>query len=869
MLAGSLLLVSLATTPVHAGMLEAVVDSDGVLDKQDQARDGGQWADIFPVDLQAGDRILIDMEGKKLDTFLVLKAPSGQVFENDDAGSNRTSQLDVIVEEGGTFIVYASSYGSEQKGKYHLRIAVARGDGTAPTGSTTQPQQGGEMAIVPISLGQPVQGQLGSGDATLDNGEWFDAYEVQLQAGQDLVLDMTSAELDTYVGVRAPSGDVSGNDDHEGSRSHSRHELVVEESGSWIVIATTYAAGEGGNYTLRVDAGQPQGTGQAQAQGSGGVDRWNGALEAGDTTLESGEYVDTYGVTGTAGDHWVIDLRSSAFDPYLVIRLPDGQQLANDDFEGASDRSLLDLTLEQSGDYAIGVTTYRPGESGAYDLSLRHGGESNQGGAQQHSGTLAAGDDQLGEGEWFDTYTFEGLPGQHLRVDLRGDFDTYLGVVGPGDFQLENDDGPEGSVHSQVEGVLTEAGTYTVVATSYSAGQGGSYTLDIGTDQAPASQADQRDVATIEPGQAATGSLDEDDITLETGEHSDGYVFDAVAGQGITVSLSSTAFDPYLALVLPDDSIVQNDDWEGSSELSRIELAAPISGRYRVVATSYRPGEVGEYAIGLELNDGSDFYPPTQAAGSGTTYGLFVGISDYPDPGPSDLDFTAEDAAIMYTGMQAVGMDPDNGVLLVDSDATADNFTTALRNLGSQMGADDRLVLFYSGHGGRLAREGFQAADPDGFDETLALYDAQITDDTLAELLEEIDDGTVLIVLDSCFSGGFSKDVISRPGRMGLFSSHEDVTSAVAHKFRAGGYLSRFMVEAIGERRADEDGDGALTALELSQYLYERYRSDVKSMPTDKTGAYEDIVLTGQNLGYQQIIVDRGGVGPSQVLFAW
>ena len=33
--------------------------------------------------------------------------------------------------------------------------------------------------------------------------------------------------------------------------------------------------------------------------------------------------------------------------------------------------------------------------------------------------------------------------------------------------------------------------------------------------------------------------------------------------------------------------------------------------------------------------------------------------------------------------------------------------------------------------------------------------------------------------------------------------------------------------------------------------------------------ANDDIVMTGQNLGYLQIIVDRGGVGPSSVLFAW
>jgi hypothetical protein len=119
-----------------------------------------------------------------------------------------------------------------------------------------------------------------------------------------------------------------------------------------------------------------------------------------------------------------------------------------------------------------------------------------------------------------------------------------------------------------------------------------------------------------------------------------------------------------------------------------------------------------------------------------------------------------------------------------------------------------------------------------------------------------------LLVLDACFSGGFSKDAISAPGRMGLFSSEEDVTSGVAVKFRAGGYLAQFVAEAVGERRADADTDGTITALELSQYLHERYRSDVKSGGTD------DYVRTGgPQTGYQHLVVDRGSVGPYDVLF--
>jgi hypothetical protein len=873
-LAGLGLLVSLAS-PTQAAMLERLVDQDGALDKNDQVRDGGQWADIFPVDLQPGDRLLVELEGsKKLDTFLVVKAPSGAVYENDDAGSSNVSAIDLFAEEGGTWIVYASSYGTAQKGKYNIRISKAAGDGTAPP---QQAQGGGQPAQVDVgqlSLGQPSNGRLEAGDAQLDNGEWFDAYEVQLQAGQQIAVEMSSDGLDTYVGVRSPSGDVNGNDDWEGSRTRSRVEWVVEETGTWVVLATTYAADESGSYTVLVEPVTGASDAGGSAQASDGAERWSGMLgEPDDTVISSGEWMDPRFVDGQAGERWIIDLRSSSFDPFLVLRTPEEEQIINDDFEGANDRSLIDYTLPVDGQYIIGVTTYRAGESGNYDLSLRRVSSEQaapSASADAITSTLGSGDEQLDNGEWYEIYPIQGLPGQPLRVEMRGGFDTYVGILGPGDFKAENDDGPDGSGHSLIETVLPEAGEYIVIASSYAAAQGGEYTLEISAGQASQEQAGQRDVMQLVSGSPASGTLSAGDMTLDAGEYSDVFVFDAVQGQGIVVSVGSTDFDPYMALMFPDETIVQNDDWEGSSQLSRVEVVAPQTGRYRLMATSYRPAATGTYTVQVDLGPAADVTSYAQHTGVGETYGVFVGISDYPDDGPSDLDMTREDAEYLYTGMQNAGMDPNNGVLLTDSQATVDAMVSAVRDLGSRMSDDDRLVLFYSGHGGRVEHTGgFQAADPDGFDETLALYDAQITDDALAAVLDEIEHGTVLVVFDSCFSGGFSKDLISRPHRMGLFSSHEDVTSAVADKFRAGGYLAHFMVEAIGERRADEDHDGALTALELSQYLYERYRSDVKSMPQDKSGAYDDIVMTGRNLGYQQIIVDRGGVGPSQILFAW
>jgi hypothetical protein len=252
-------------------------------------------------------------------------------------------------------------------------------------------------------------------------------------------------------------------------------------------------------------------------------------------------------------------------------------------------------------------------------------------------------------------------------------------------------------------------------------------------------------------------------------------------------------------------------------------------------------------------------------------YGIFVGISNYAG-GVDDLDMTADDASRLHEGLRGIGMREENSRLLIDHQATQTNLIAVTEELGSKMGDEDLLVLFYSGHGNRIAREEFQREDADNIDETLTLYDGEYTDDALDALLTEHTRGKVLVVLDACFSGGFAKDVISQRGRMGLFSSQEDATSAVAAKFRAGGYLSKFFLEAVSEKRADVDRNREITALELSQYIYERYRTEVQEAPQGALKSddpLEDYVKASENLSFQQLVVDRSGVTPSTVLFSW
>jgi hypothetical protein len=233
---------------------------------------------------------------------------------------------------------------------------------------------------------------------------------------------------------------------------------------------------------------------------------------------------------------------------------------------------------------------------------------------------------------------------------------------------------------------------------------------------------------------------------------------------------------------------------------------------------------------------------PAEKVQAERIYGLFIGISDYPGE-VNDLAYTAEDARRVHDALIRAGMSSKDAVILTDADATADGLQQAFQMLASRMASSSTFVFFYSGHGSRVE----SSAELDAQDEALELYDGPVTDDQLNTMFAEVRAGISLVVIDASFSGGFARDVISVPGRMGLFSSEEDMVSSVASEFRAGGYLSVFLADAVGDGLADEDADGNITSLEISQYLHERYR--------DTLG------------GEQQLVIERGSVGPYDVLF--
>jgi serine protease Do len=214
------------------------------------------------------------------------------------------------------------------------------------------------------------RGDLSRGDRTLRTGEYYDEFTIQAQGGEEITFDLHSRQFDTYLIVIAPDGTRDENDDHDGSLDQSV--VVVDEAqrGRYRVMVTSYEEGETGRYELRVDTDAGRHDGPFGAEPIRIGESRDGRLDWTDRTIPSGEYRDVFEVTGRAGDRLLIELAADEFDPYLIVELPDGESLENDDADGRLDFSRIVATLPESGRVRITVTSYEPGEMGRYRVRV-------------------------------------------------------------------------------------------------------------------------------------------------------------------------------------------------------------------------------------------------------------------------------------------------------------------------------------------------------------------------------------------------------------------------------------------------------------------------------------------------------------------
>ncbi len=204
-------------------------------------------------------------------------------------------------------------------------------------------------------------------------------------------------------------------------------------------------------------------------------------------------FFDAYRFSAASGTSLAIDLRSSSFDPTIVVyrRAADGRLTpvaVDDDLGGLGDgdivnnNALLLTTIEQSGDYVLFVTSAddNPNGTGGYTLRIIGNAMQNINYGAAISGQIAAGDLQTAAGDYLDAYWFAGAAGDQVQIRMSSlSFDSLLILNRNNGLLVDADDNSGGGQDSLISVTLPQTGIYVIVATPFAPNRFGNYTLTL------------------------------------------------------------------------------------------------------------------------------------------------------------------------------------------------------------------------------------------------------------------------------------------------------------------------------------------------------------------------------------------------------
>ncbi|MGH7614817.1 MAG: hypothetical protein ACREMW_12350 [Gemmatimonadales bacterium] len=212
------------------------------------------------------------------------------------------------------------------------------------------------------------------------------------------------------------------------------------------------------------------------------------------------------------------------------------------------------------------------------------------------TGVLATRDCQLGDGSYIDFYSTTNTVTQWLRISMTSGFDAFLflnDLTGP--LIAFSDDEDNTTTNSAIR-ILAATGPYVIGANSFSPGQTGQYTIS----SAPTSASVTNCVDVWLTRGVQTNQQIEATDCDRSGFFIDGYLLVLRAGQGVTITQSSTAVDAYLELFnLFTSTLVAFDDDGGGGSDALLTYTSTVTDIYVVLAETFSTGETGPYTLSV------------------------------------------------------------------------------------------------------------------------------------------------------------------------------------------------------------------------------------------------------------------------------
>ena len=153
----------------------------------------------------------------------------------------------------------------------------------------------------------------------------------------------------------------------------------------------------------------------------------------------------------------------------------------------------------------------------------------------------------------------------------------------------------------------------------------------------------------------------------------------------------------------------------------------------------------------LQRNLGPDTAVSPLTSENGKYYAIVIGINHYPSPLPSLVTAVNDARAIADELTKDYGFQVK---LLLDGDATRSHILDSIMSFHDKLNENDNLLIYYAGHGYRAGDKAYWLpADTDSIYSSNRIIADELTADVRGQNARHI-----LIISDSCYSGGLSRD---------------------------------------------------------------------------------------------------------------
>ncbi|TNE59986.1 MAG: tetratricopeptide repeat protein [Bacteroidetes bacterium] len=221
-----------------------------------------------------------------------------------------------------------------------------------------------------------------------------------------------------------------------------------------------------------------------------------------------------------------------------------------------------------------------------------------------------------------------------------------------------------------------------------------------------------------------------------------------------------------------------------------------------------------------------------------TTYAVVIGISDYQDEAIPDLQFAHRDAEAFAGFLRSPAggsLDHQHLHLLTNSQATAGQIVAAFEWLMDVARENDRVIIYFSGHGDVEEKTAFQLGFLLPWDSPARSYMAGAYPvyflQAVISTLSTQNQARVVVITDACHAGKLAGSAIGGPQITGLnlakqFANETKILSCQANEYSVEGeqwgdgrgVFSYHLVDGL-YGLADNNNDALISLSEIDRYL--------------------------------------------------